>query len=74
MTSPRTAAGSLWISTGLACAAPGLKPGGSRTPRSSATISVASRLENTAPKIATPNEPPMDRKKVAPEVAVPRSA
>ena len=30
-------------------------------------------LEKIAPKIAVPNDPPMERKKVAPEVATPSS-
>ena len=30
-------------------------------------------LEKMAPKMATPKEAPMERKKVVPEVAVPRS-
>ena len=59
---------------GLDCAAAGLKCGGSGTPASAFISSVASRLENTEPQMATPNAPPMDRKNVAPEVAVPRSA
>ncbi len=32
-----------------------------------------SRLVKTVPKMATPNEAPMERKNVAPEVATPRS-
>jgi hypothetical protein len=32
-----------------------------------------STLEKMAPKIAVPNDPPIDRKKVAPEVATPSS-
>ena len=45
-----------------------------RDPCSAEASSLASRFEKIAPKIDTPNAPPMLRKKVTPDVAVPRSA
>ena len=69
-----TAAGSLFSRAGLAGAPVALRPPGRVTPCSAEASSMASRFEKIAPKIDTPNAPPMLRKKVTPEVAVPRSA
>jgi hypothetical protein len=68
------AAGSWASRAGLLSAADGFTPAGSRAPCSAVASSLASRLENTAPKTDTPNDPPIVRKKVTPEVAAPRSA
>ena len=48
-------------------------PAGSRTPCSWVARLPTRTLEKIAPKMAVPNEPPMDRKNVAPEVATPSS-
>ena len=49
-----------------------LTPGGSAVGEAEPRVAV-SRLVKIVPKMATPNEPPMERKNVAPEVATPRS-
>ncbi len=48
-------------------------PDGSFTPCSWLARLPTRTLEKIAPKIAVPNEPPIDRKNVAPEVATPSS-
>lgn len=49
-------------------------PGGRFCPARAFVRLSPRRLAKTVPKIATPNEAPMDRKNVAPEVATPRSS
>ena len=49
-------------------------PGGSDTPPRECLRLPTSTLAKMAPKTATPKDPPMERKKVTPEVAVPRSS
>lgn len=49
-------------------------PGGSRDPCKAAASLSPSRFAKTVPKMATPKDAPMDRKKVAPDVATPRSS
>ena len=51
-----------------------LIPLGSGMPCNAAAMSPASTPEKTAPKTEVPNEPPMERKNVAPDVPAPRSA
>ena len=48
-------------------------PAGSAAPCSATARSPGSTATNTAPNTAVPNDPPMDRKNVAPEVPAPRS-
>ena len=70
----RSTAGSLSRMAGLPSAADGCTPAGSVAPCSALASCPASRLLNTEPKIATPNDPPIVRKNVTPDVAAPRSA
>lgn len=61
----------------LGClAAPGCAglPAGRRTRASALVRALARRLAKIEPKMATPIEPPIDRKKVTPDVAAPGSA
>ncbi len=51
-----------------------LNPLGSVLPASAAPSWCASWLAKMAPNTDTPNDPPMVRKNVTPEVAAPRSA
>lgn len=51
-----------------------LTPGGRVTPAREVDSMSPSLWLKTVPKMATPKEAPMERKKVAPEVATPRSA
>lgn len=49
-------------------------PGGSWAPRRASASLSPRRFAKTVPKMATPKDAPMDRKKVAPDVATPRSS
>jgi hypothetical protein len=51
-----------------------LNPAGRLTPRSALARLCVSWLVKIAPNTETPNEAPIDRKNVTPEVAAPRSA
>ena len=63
--SPRAPPAGRWLSVaGVASAL--LKPDGSATPCRWLARLPASTLEKIAPKIAVPNDPPIDRKNVAP--------
>src|SRR6266704_3678938 len=72
-TPSRTGAGSARILAGLCCSACGSRPPARARAGTSLGRYHASRFVRIAPKMATPNEPPIERKKVAAEVAVPRS-
>ena len=51
-----------------------LKPAGTLARCSAWSTLESSRLENRAPNTAVPKEPPIMRKKVTPDVAVPSSS
>lgn len=65
--SPAMAVGSAWSLAGS-------KPAGTRTPRSAEPSLSESWLVKTVPNTETPKDAPMERKKVVPEVAEPRSS
>lgn len=66
-------AGSRVITRGSEVMASGWKPGGSGRPVRASASRSRSPLANRVPKMETPKEAPMERKKVAPAVATPRS-
>ncbi|CAM5732253.1 hypothetical protein SMICM304S_11283 [Streptomyces microflavus] len=69
----RRSAGSIWMARGSAASRSASAPGGTDRPARALSSCPVSRLVKTVPKMATPNEAPMERKNVAPEVATPRS-
>ena len=66
------AAGRWWMAAGLSALT--LNPVGGRFRWRALRTFPMSRLEKMAPNTAVPNEPPIMRKKVTPEVAVPSSS
>ncbi len=67
-----TSAGSLWMAVGLSALR--LNPGGAWVRWSAFSTLVTNRLAKMAPNTAVPKDPPIIRKKVTPEVAVPSSS
>ncbi len=72
-TGARTACGRLRMTAGLPLSVSGETPAGSCPPGSRSARLDASWFVSTAPRSATPNEPPIERRNVAAPVAVPRS-
>ena len=73
-TSALMAAGSFFSNAGSAAALATWSPGGSGDASQRRDQLAGQALEKIAPNTETPNAPPILRKKVTPEVAVPRSA
>ncbi len=67
-----TAEGSLWMASGLSALR--LNPDGAWVRCSAFSTLPITRLAKMAPNTAVPKEPPIIRKKVTPEVAVPNSS
>ena len=73
-TKPALTDGGRWWSTAGLAPVDAAEPAGQRDAVQRAGESPASTPEKIAPKTEAPNDPPMERKNVAPEVAAPRSA
>ena len=65
-------AGNLWMAPGLSAFR--LSPDGALVRWSAFSTLLTTRLAKMAPNTAVPNDPPIIRKKVTPEVAVPSSS
>ncbi len=62
------------MTLGSVVTASGRNPGGSGTPARASARRSRRPLAKIVPKMETPKEAPMERKKVAPAVATPRSS